>query len=156
MLELLIHKLDSMRLKYDNEKLSEMAHGHNAPLKATLETSQTKSGICFETRPLVCEIAEQLKLRNELFFIKFLSRDGTYVYRHAMSVVYDPSLMRWAAVEFNGLRNFWIPVMESKSCEGVLDIFAKENNVKLIKRIDPRMLNQQQTDLYSYFQQMSA
>ena len=156
MLNLLISKLDNMGLKYDNEKLSEMAHGHNAPLKATLETSQTKSGICFETRPLVCEIAEQLKLRNELFFIKFLSRDGTYVYRHAMSVAYDPSLMRWAAVEFNGLRNFWIPVMESKSCEGVLDIFAKENKVIMIKHIDPRMLNQQQTDLYTYFQKMTA
>ena len=145
-----------MDLKYDNEKLSEMAHGHNAPLKATLETSQTKSGICFETRPLVCEIAEQLKLRNELFFIKFLSRDGTYVYRHAMSVVYDPSLMRWAAVEFNGLHNFWVPVMQSKSCEDVKHIFTKENKVILIKRIDPRMLNQQQTDLYTYFQKMSA
>ena len=156
MLNLLISKLDNMGLKYDNEKLSEMAHGHIAQLKNNLETLQTKSGICFETRPLVCEIAEQLKLRNELFFIKFLSRDGTYVYRHAMSVVYDPSLMRWAAVEFNGLSNFWIPVMESKSCEGVLDIFAKENNVILIKHIDPRMLNQQQMDLYSYFQQMSA
>ena len=156
MLNLLISKLDNMGLKYDNEKLSEMAHGHNAQLKNNLETLQTKSGICFETRPIVCEIAEQIKLRNELFFMKFSSRDGTYVYRHAMSVVYDPSHQRWAAVEFNGLSNFWIPVMESKSCEGVLDIFAKENNVILIKHIDPRMLNRQQTDLYTYFQQMSA
>ena len=71
MLELLINKLDSMRLEYDNEKLSEMAHGHNAHLKNNLEVTETKSGICFETRPLVCEIAEQLKLRNKLFFIKF-------------------------------------------------------------------------------------
>lgn len=156
MLNLLIDKLNNMGLKYDNEKLSEMAHGHNAPLKSSLEVAQTKSGICFETRPLVCEIAEQLKLRNELFFIKFSSRDGSYLYRHAMSVVYDPSHQRWAAVEFNGLHDFWVPVMQSRSCEGVLDIFAKENKVILIKHIDPRMLNQQQTDLYSYFQKMSA
>ena len=156
MLKLLISKLDTMGLKYDNEKLSEMAHGHNSHLKNSLETSQTKSGICFETRPLVCEIAEQLKLRNELFFIKFLSRDGSYVYRHAMSVVYDPSHQRWAAVEFNGLHDFWVPVMQSRSCEGVLDIFAKENEVITIKNIDPRMLNQHQHNLYSYFQKMTA
>ena len=156
MLNLLISKLNNMGLKYDNEKLSEMAHGHNAHLKNNMETLQTKSGICFETRPLVCEIAEQLKLRNKLFFIKFSSRDGSYLYRHAMSVVYDPSHQRWAAVEFNGLHDFWVPVMQSRSCEGVLDIFAKENDVKLIKHIDPRMLNQQQMDLYTYFQQMSA
>lgn len=156
MLDLLIQRLDSMCLKYDNEKLLEMAHGKNAPLKSNKEILQTKSGICFETRPLVCEIAEQLKLRNKLFFMKFSSRDGSYVYRHAMSIVYDPSHQRWAAVEFNGVRNFWVPVMQSRSCEDVLDIFAKENDVKLIKRIDPRMLNQQQMDLYSYFQQMSV
>lgn len=156
MLKLLISKLDAMGLKYDNEKLSVMAMSHNAHLKNNLEVTETKSGICFETRPLVCEIAEQLKLRNELFFMKFSSKNGTYIYRHAMSVVYDPSHQRWAAVEFNGVHDFWIPVMQSRSCEDVLDIFAKENDVKLIKRIDPRMLNQQQTDLYTYFQQMTA